>query len=187
MEGDADGGSHAGDDARIDRGASGGRFCRRPPKDIASSASWRLDDRGYVDLRVSLDSGRVHREEPRARDCRWAGVRGSRRTDELRTENVRPLPPRGRPSRQDPQGRQTGRSPRRATHEVRLGHQPPDREGPRTHDPAVGVAAGGPGHRVMDRRAFITIVGASSPRRWSYKIDADLQDRLTGAEPPTGV
>ena len=45
--------------------------------------------------------------------------------------------------RQDPQGRQARRPARRAAHQVRAGHQPQDREGPRPHDPAVGAGAGG--------------------------------------------
>ena len=34
-------------------------------------------------------------------------------------------------------------------------HQPQDRQGPRPDDPAVPVVAGGPGDRVVDRRAFL--------------------------------
>src|SRR5262245_22772700 len=40
------------------------------------------------------------------------------------------------------------RSPRRAAHEVRVGDQHEGSQGPRPHDPAVGPAAGRPGHRV---------------------------------------
>src|SRR5512143_158343 len=62
--------------------------------------------------------------------------------------------------RQDPQGRQARRPPRRAAHEVRAGHQPQDRQGPRPDDPAVAPRAGGSGDRVMDRRAFLgTLTG----------------------------
>ena len=39
--------------------------------------------------------------------------------------------------------------------EVRVGHQPQDREGPRPHDPAVAAGAGGSGDRVVDRRRFL--------------------------------
>ena len=56
---------------------------------------------------------------------------------------------------QDPEGRQARRSARRAAHEVRAGHQPQDRQGPRPHDPAVAAGAGGSGDRVMDRRRFL--------------------------------
>ena len=41
------------------------------------------------------------------------------------------------------QGRQAGRSPRRATDEVRAGHQSEDRQGTRPDDPAVSADAGG--------------------------------------------
>ena len=40
-------------------------------------------------------------------------------------------------------GAKPGRSPHRAADEVRPGHQPQDREGPRPHDPALGAGAGG--------------------------------------------
>src|SRR5260370_3824497 len=47
-----------------------------------------------------------------------------------------------------------------ATYQVRSGHQPQDRQGPRPDDPAVAPAAGGSGDRVIDRRAFIgTLTG----------------------------
>ena len=51
--------------------------------------------------------------------------------------------------------REARRPPRRAAHEVRAGHQPQDRQGPRPDDPAVAPAAGGSGDRVMDRRTFL--------------------------------
>jgi hypothetical protein len=50
--------------------------------------------------------------------------------------------------RQDPQERQTRRSPCTTTHEVRPGTQSEDREGPRPDDPAVPPPAGGSGDRV---------------------------------------
>ena len=40
-------------------------------------------------------------------------------------------------------GAKPGRPPRRATDQVRVGHQPQDRQGARPHDPAVGAGAGG--------------------------------------------
>ena len=52
-------------------------------------------------------------------------------------------------------GRQAGRPPRRAAHQVRAGHQPQDREGARPHDPAVAAGAGGSGDRSMR-----TVVGS---------------------------
>ena len=44
---------------------------------------------------------------------------------------------------QDPQGRQARRPAGGATDDVRLSHQPEDRQGPRPHDPAGGAGAGG--------------------------------------------
>src|SRR5216683_4805952 len=61
---------------------------------------------------------------------------------------------------QDPQRRQAERPPHRAAHQVRTGHQPQDRQGPRPDDPTVAPAAGGSGDRVMDRRTFLgTLAG----------------------------
>src|SRR5207245_8811687 len=39
--------------------------------------------------------------------------------------------------------------------QVRAGHQSQDREGPWIDDPTVAASAGGPGHRVMNRRTFL--------------------------------
>src|SRR5713101_6644874 len=59
-----------------------------------------------------------------------------------------------------PKGRETGRSPRGAADDVRAGHQPQDRQGPRPDDPAVALAASGSGNRVIDRWVFIgTLAG----------------------------
>ena len=41
-----------------------------------------------------------------------------------------------------------------------LERQPQDREGPRPHHSAVAAAAGGSGDRVVNRRAFVTGLGA---------------------------
>src|SRR6185295_16630501 len=73
---------------------------------------------------------------------------GGRRSDELRRRSCRPLPARCHPCRQDPQGRQARRYSHRAAHEVRVDHQPQDRQGARPDDPAVAPAAGGSGDRV---------------------------------------
>ena len=43
-------------------------------------------------------------------------------------------------------GAKPGDLPRRTTHQVRVGDQPQDRQGPRPHDPAVRAGAGGSGH-----------------------------------------
>ena len=52
-------------------------------------------------------------------------------------------------------GAKPGDLPDRAAHQVRAGHQPQDRQGPRPDDPAVAAGAGGSGDRVMDRRRFL--------------------------------
>ena len=52
-------------------------------------------------------------------------------------------------------GAKPGDLPIEEPRQVRAGHQPQDREGPRPDDPAIAPAAGGSGDRVMDRRAFI--------------------------------
>src|SRR4030095_7275948 len=41
------------------------------------------------------------------------------------------------------------------TDEVRVGDQPQDRQRPRPHDPALAAGAGGPSHRMIDRRGFL--------------------------------
>ena len=69
----------------------------------------------------------------------------------------------------------------RASQQVRAGHQPEDRQGPRPDDPAVAPAAGGSGDRVMDRRAFIGhSLAASSPRRSPPR--RSRRGRSTGSE-----
>jgi hypothetical protein len=66
----------------------------------------------------------------------------------------------------DPQGRRARRSTDRATHQVRVDHQPENREDAGADDPAVAAVAGGSGHRVMDRRTFLygmTITALAAP------------------------
>ena len=79
-------------------------------------------------------------------------------------------------------GAKPGRPAGRAAHQVRAGHQPQDRQGPRPDDPAVAPAAGGSGDRVMDRRAFIGTLGWRPPRRAARRRGAaggeGLPDRL---------
>src|SRR5207245_5340288 len=89
--------------------------------------------------------------------------------------------PRGRLRGQDPQGREARRSPDRATHEVRVGDQPEDSEGPRADDPAVVAAAGGS----SDRIAPCSTNAASSSRRHSSArlppaIPTEVPMRLIG-------
>src|SRR5262249_59938283 len=76
---------------------------------------------------------------------------GGRRLYVIGAESAGFLPPIGIFRGQDPQGRQACRPPHRAAYEVRIGHQPQDRQGPWPHDPTVAAAAGGSGHRITIR------------------------------------
>ena len=58
-------------------------------------------------------------------------------------------PARRQLCRQDSQGREARRPTRGASDEVRAGHQPQGRQGPRPDNPAVGAGAGGSHHRVI--------------------------------------
>src|SRR6266404_8871426 len=71
-----------------------------------------------------------------------------RRSDVLRDEFRGSLSWSSYVRGQDLERREAGRPPGRATHQVRPGHQPQDRQGPRPDDPAVAPAAGGSGDRV---------------------------------------
>jgi putative ABC transport system substrate-binding protein len=68
-------------------------------------------------------------------------VRGPRRALFLCARRRCGRTPRRDVCGQDPQGRQARRSPRRAAHQVRAGHQPQDRQGPRLDHSAVAPAA----------------------------------------------
>src|SRR5262249_38974082 len=72
-----------------------------------------------------------------------AGRRKSQRPHVVWAELPRSVPARRWVRGQNPEGREARRPPRRATDEVRAGHQPEDRQGPRPDDPAVGAGAGG--------------------------------------------
>src|SRR5262249_28052136 len=63
--------------------------------------------------------------------------------------------------RQNPERCQARRPAYRTAHDVRAGDQPQYRAGSRPDNPAVPVGAGRSGDRVMDRRAFITMVCGS--------------------------
>src|SRR5262249_46461262 len=81
---------------------------------------------------------------------------------ELRGQRARRDPSRGRlRGHQDPERRQARRPPRRAAHQVRPGDQPEAGEGAGPDGSAVPPAPRGRSPPVMDRRAFITIVGGS--------------------------
>src|SRR5439155_12665524 len=53
-------------------------------------------------------------------------------------------------------GAGNGRPPRRATCEIRVGHQPQDREGARPDDSAVGAATRGPADRMINTEPNLT-------------------------------
>src|SRR5439155_8301585 len=59
------------------------------------------------------------------------------------------------------EGREARGPSRRAADEVRARHQPQDCEGSRPHDPAIADAARKSGYRVVNRRAFVTGLGAA--------------------------
>jgi class 3 adenylate cyclase len=100
-----------------------------------------------------------------ADDVPSAGVcRRLRWTHVLWAESPRAVPTRGHLRGQDPQGSQARRPTRRATHEVRAGHQPQDREGPRPHDPARGARAGGRNHSVTPP-SWLDATGRRRPTR----------------------
>src|SRR5262249_9863075 len=93
--------------------------------------------------------------QPPPVDLRIRLFRTCWRSDGLRTRHVRARAACCQLRRQDPQGRQACRSSCRATDEVRAGDQPQDRQGARAHHPAVAAAAGGSGHRLVDRRRLV--------------------------------
>ena len=75
---------------------------------LAAAAVGGRHDRGHPDLRLPLDSRRVHGDEPRARDHGGTCLPRKWRAHELRCEDVGSVSPRGWPGRQNPQGRQAG-------------------------------------------------------------------------------
>jgi ABC-type uncharacterized transport system substrate-binding protein len=91
---------------------------------------------GLTQANLQLDR-RARREAQAAVDFRDQGVRGRRRTAQLRSERSSPLSASGHVRRSDPQGCETGRPSGRAAHEVRAGDQPQGRPGARPLDSAV--------------------------------------------------
>src|SRR5262249_38448029 len=83
------------------------------------------------------------------------------RTHGLRAGSGRYVSPSGHLCGQDPKGRKTWGPARRATDQIRIGNQPKDRKGHWSDHPAVSAGASRRGHPMMDRRAFITVVGGS--------------------------
>src|SRR6266545_4182968 len=88
------------------------------------------------------------------------GVHRSGRAHVLLRAVDRAVPPRRCLCGQNPPRRKPGHPSRGVAESVRAGHQPQDCQGARRDDSTVAAAAGGSGHRVMDRRAFIgTLAG----------------------------
>src|SRR5262249_37697085 len=73
----------------------------------------------------------------------------------------RSISARGYLHRQDSQRGEARRPPRRTANEVRARHQPQDRQGAGLNDPSITACPSRRDHPVMDRRAFITMVGGS--------------------------
>ena len=80
-------------------------------------------------------------------------------------------------------GAKPGDLPVEQPDQVRAGHQPQDRQGPRPDDPAVAPAAGGSGDRVMDRRPS-SAAGRRPSRRAARRRGAaggkSVRDRHSG-------
>ena len=74
-------------------------------------------------------------------------------------------------------GAKPARPPRRAADEVRAGHQPQDREGPRPDDPTVAPAAGGPGDRVESWRTTFSPILPRVILFGSEEVDATKRRR----------
>src|SRR5207245_11174081 len=101
-----------------------------------------------------LQAGRWRSTESRAprrpsatRRRLWRGTRSSSNSGNTRITigQNSPSPDGSSPQAEDPEGRRAGRPPVEQRDEVRPRDQPNDREGARTHDPAVAVAAAGRG------------------------------------------
>src|SRR5262249_40341718 len=79
----------------------------------------------------------------------------------LRRESGRHVSPGRHLRRQNSKGRQARRPAGRAADQVRAGDQPQDRQGPRVDDSSLSAGSGGPGDRVVERRAFIGLLTGS--------------------------
>ena len=71
------------------------------------------------------------------------------------------MTPGRRLRREDPQGRQAGRSAGPATDHIRAGRQSQDREGARPYRPAIDPRPRRRGHRMMNRRELMLMLGTA--------------------------
>jgi putative ABC transport system substrate-binding protein len=91
-----------------------------------------------------------------------ARVRGSWRADELRNQPDRCVAASRRVYRQHPQGRRARRTARPTGRQVRLRHQPGNRDAARHRGAAATPRHRNRGDRMIQRREFITLLGASA-------------------------
>src|SRR5262249_36928250 len=98
--------------------------------------------------RAAAPSGHVRRQR----------VRGGGRSDGLWDESARYVPAQRVLRGQDSQGCEARRPPSWAADQLRVRHQPQDRQGAWPDDPAVAPGTGGSGSRIVERRAFIGMV-----------------------------
>src|SRR5262249_47184405 len=103
---------------------------------------------------------RTRREESASGDVSVCGVHRERWPHGVLGESHGTVSPFGHVRGQDPPGNETSRPTHRTAHEVPAGDQPQDRQGARPHDPSVVVTSSGSNNRVMNRRAFVTGLGA---------------------------
>src|SRR4030095_15644915 len=96
---------------------------------------------------------------------RLQGVRGRGRNARVRRQLPGGVAPRRRLRRPDLQGRPARGPAHGAGRQVRHGREPPDRPGPRHHDPGQCAAPGRHGDRVIDRRAFLGGMAAMAAAR----------------------
>src|SRR5262249_22564094 len=104
---------------------------------------------GRLDVQCPWRTARKPRGKESAAGHVWTqGECGGRGPHVLWSEPLLLVPARGHIRGQNPQGRQARRLAGRAADEVRPGHQPQDRQGPRPDGSAVFTAAGGSGDSV---------------------------------------
>jgi hypothetical protein len=111
-------------------------------------------------------------------DCGQLEIRGRRRPHWVWAGRVRDVPPRCGPRREGPEGGQPGGPSRRTAYETGVVDQPQDRQSSRSDDPPVPPAAGGSGHRVMERRTFLGVIVGSL---LAAPLAAEAQQTFSGS------